>query len=219
MTVAALALPMPKLMIVMSPAEAVGIALRYVFDEGHHVFDAADSAFSAEFSGGEGSELRRWLLGAEGGRSRARGLRRRLEELVAVRGELHAPLEAALQAARALPGPGWLARLTGTEEGFLDPGAPDNPTEIFLKLRWPAAIPMLFSSLKVSISISLVGAIVGELPTGAQAGIGARLLSGSYYGQTVQIWSALVMSALLGLALTAAMAALETAVLGPRRRA
>jgi NitT/TauT family transport system permease protein len=54
---------------------------------------------------------------------------------------------------------------------------------------------------------------------GAQAGLGARLLTGSYYGQTVQIWSALVMSALLGLTLTAAMAALETAVLGPRRRA
>ena len=109
------------------------VPVRYVFDEGHHVFDAADSAFSAELSGIEAAELRRWLLGAEGGRSRARGLRRRLEELVAVRGELHAPLEAALQAARALPGPGWLARLTGTEEGFLDPGAPDNPTEIFLK--------------------------------------------------------------------------------------
>jgi NitT/TauT family transport system permease protein len=60
--------------------------------------------------------------------------------------------------------------------------------------------------------------MVAELPTGAQAGLGARLLTGSYYGQTVQIWSALVMSALLGLTLTAAMAALEAAVLGPRRR-
>lgn len=67
----------------------------------------------------------------------------------------------------------------------------------FTKLRWPAALPFLFASLKVSISISLVGAIVGELPTGAQAGLGARLLSGSYYGQTVQIWSALFMAAIL----------------------
>jgi NitT/TauT family transport system permease protein len=72
-----------------------------------------------------------------------------------------------------------------------------SQAETFLKLRWPAAIPMLFSSLKVSVSISLVGAIVGELPTGAQAGIGARLLSGSYYGQTVQIWSALTMAAIM----------------------
>ncbi|ABQ37963.1 putative ABC transporter, permease protein [Bradyrhizobium sp. BTAi1] len=76
-------------------------------------------------------------------------------------------------------------------------------TQTFAKLRWPAAVPLLFASLKVSISISLVGAIVGELPTGAQAGIGARLLSGSYYGQTVQIWSALVMVALLAALLVA----------------
>ena len=59
------------------------VPTRYVFDEGHHVFDAADSAFSAELSGLETAELRRWLLGAEGGRSRARGLKRRIEELVA----------------------------------------------------------------------------------------------------------------------------------------
>ncbi|MGJ4943502.1 ABC transporter permease [Bradyrhizobium sp. HKCCYLS1011] len=78
-----------------------------------------------------------------------------------------------------------------------------SATQTFAKLRWPAAVPLLFASLKVSISISLVGAIVGELPTGAQAGIGARLLSGSYYGQTVQIWSALVMAALLAALLVA----------------
>jgi NitT/TauT family transport system permease protein len=61
----------------------------------------------------------------------------------------------------------------------------------FWKLRWPASVPFLFASLKVAIAISLVGAIVGELPTGAQAGLGSRLLTGSYYGQTVQIWAAL----------------------------
>jgi len=61
--------------------------------------------------------------------------------------------------------------------------------------------------------------MVAELPTGAQAGLGARLLTGSYYGQTVKIWSALVMSALLGLVLTAAMAALERIVLRHRRQA
>jgi NitT/TauT family transport system permease protein len=73
--------------------------------------------------------------------------------------------------------------------------------QVFWKLRWPSATTFLFASLKVAIATSLVGAIVGELPTGAQAGIGARLLSGSYFGQTVQIWSALVMASLLGVAL------------------
>src|SRR5205085_6948871 len=48
--------------------------LRYVFDEGHHLFDAADSAFGAHLRGGEASDLRRWILGAEGRRGRrARG--------------------------------------------------------------------------------------------------------------------------------------------------
>jgi NitT/TauT family transport system permease protein len=68
---------------------------------------------------------------------------------------------------------------------------------VFWKLRWPSAVPFLFASLKVAIAVSLVGAIVGELPTGAQAGIGARLLAGSYYGQTVQIWAALLAASLL----------------------
>jgi NitT/TauT family transport system permease protein len=70
-------------------------------------------------------------------------------------------------------------------------------SQIFWKLRWPSAVPFLFTSLKVAITISLIGAIVGELPTGAQAGIGARLLAGSYYGQTIQIWAALFAAALL----------------------
>ena len=86
-------------------------------------------------------------------------------------------------------------------------------------LRLPAALPFLFPALRVGIAAGLVGAMVAELPTGAQAGLGARLLTGSYYGQTVQIWSALVMSALLGLALTAIMAAIETLVLRNRRQA
>ena len=70
-------------------------------------------------------------------------------------------------------------------------------TATFVKLRWPAALPYLFASLKVAVAASLVGAIIGELPTGAVAGLGARMLSGSYYGQTVQIWSALVMASVL----------------------
>ncbi|MBV17873.1 MAG: ABC transporter permease [Thalassospira sp.] len=69
--------------------------------------------------------------------------------------------------------------------------------QTFWQLRLPSAMPYLFASLKVAIAISLVGAIIGELPTGAQAGLGARLLAGSYYGQTIQIWSALFTAAFL----------------------
>lgn len=66
-----------------------------------------------------------------------------------------------------------------------------SPWQVLWKLRFPASVPFLFASLKVAVAIALTGAIVGELPTGAIAGIGARLLQGSYYGQTVQIWAAL----------------------------
>ena len=79
-------------------------------------------------------------------------------------------------------------------------------------LRLPASVPYLFAGLKVAVAISLVGAIVGELPTGAQAGLGARLLAGSYYGQTVQIWAALVAAALLASVLVAAVALFERVV-------
>jgi NitT/TauT family transport system permease protein len=72
-----------------------------------------------------------------------------------------------------------------------------NAAQIFWKLRWPSSVPFLFTSMKVAIAASLVGAIVGELPTGAVAGLGARLLTGSYYGQTVQIWAALIAAALM----------------------
>jgi NitT/TauT family transport system permease protein len=76
-------------------------------------------------------------------------------------------------------------------------------SQIFWKLRWPTAVPYLFTSMKIAIAASLVGAIVGELPTGAVAGLGARLLAGSYYGQTVQIWSALIVAAILAGSLVA----------------
>ena len=83
-------------------------------------------------------------------------------------------------------------------------------------LRLPAALPFLFPSLRVAIAAGLVGAMVAELPTGAQAGLGAKLLTASYYGNTVGMWSALVMSALLGLVLTAAVAGVERLVLRGR---
>jgi NitT/TauT family transport system permease protein len=84
-----------------------------------------------------------------------------------------------------------------------------STVQTFWKLRWPAAVPFLFASLKVAVTISLVGAIVGELPTGAQAGLGARLLSGSYFGQTIQIWSALLLAALLAALLVVAVTLAE----------
>jgi len=72
-----------------------------------------------------------------------------------------------------------------------------SDAQTFWKLRLPTSLPYLFTSMKVAVAISMVGAIVAELPTGAVAGLGARLLAGSYYGQTIQIWSALVMASLL----------------------
>ena len=67
---------------------------------------------------------------------------------------------------------------------------------VFFKLRLPTSMPYLFASLKVGIAAALVGTIVGELPV-QQGGLGVRLLSGSYYGQTVQIWAALFTAAAL----------------------
>jgi NitT/TauT family transport system permease protein len=86
-----------------------------------------------------------------------------------------------------------------------------STSQVFWKLRWPSAVVFLFASLKVAVALAIVGAIVGELPTGAQAGLGARLLTGSYYGQTVQIWAALVVAAVV--------AALSVAAVGLAERA
>ncbi|HDZ50978.1 hypothetical protein LCGC14_0104730 [marine sediment metagenome] len=83
--------------------------------------------------------------------------------------------------------------------------------QTFWKLRLPASMPYFFTSLKIAMAASLVGAIIGELPTGAVAGLGARLLAGSYYGQTIQIWSALIMAA--------ALAALLVGIIGLIQRA
>ncbi|MQT14248.1 ABC transporter permease [Segnochrobactrum spirostomi] len=84
--------------------------------------------------------------------------------------------------------------------------------QTFFKLRLPASVPFLFASLKVAAAISLIGAIVAELPTGAQAGLGARLLAGSYYGQTVQIWAALIAAAVVAAGLVLVIGLVERAV-------
>ncbi|EJN00101.1 ABC-type nitrate/sulfonate/bicarbonate transport system, permease component [Phyllobacterium sp. YR531] len=87
-----------------------------------------------------------------------------------------------------------------------------SKAQVFWKLRWPASMPYLFTSMKIAVAISLVGAIVGELPTGAVAGIGARLLAGSYYGQTVQIWAALIAAALMAAILVSLIGIISTLV-------
>jgi NitT/TauT family transport system permease protein len=69
--------------------------------------------------------------------------------------------------------------------------------QTFWKLRVPASMPFLFTSMKVAVAASLVGAIVAELPTGAAAGIGSKLLAGSYYSQTIEMWAALIAGSLL----------------------
>ncbi|WP_417596917.1 ABC transporter permease [Pararhodobacter oceanensis] len=79
---------------------------------------------------------------------------------------------------------------------------------VFTKLRLPTSMPFLFASLKVGIAASLVGTIVGELPV-QQGGLGVRLLSGSYYGQTVQIWAALFAAAILAAGLVGIVGMIE----------
>ena len=96
---------------------------RYVFDEGHHIFDAADSAFAAAFTGAETADMRRWIRGAEQSRGnrRARGIRQRLGDLLENGSPAMQDLEDAFQAADILPATGWRKRLTdGEPYGILE---------------------------------------------------------------------------------------------------
>ncbi len=76
-------------------------------------------------------------------------------------------------------------------------------TQTFLKLRAPASAPFFFASMKIGAAAALVGAVVAEVTKSEDGGLGARLLAGSYYGQTVQIWAALFTAAALSAALVA----------------
>lgn len=106
-------------------SEEQRLPTRYVFDEGHHLFSATDSAFAAHLTGQETADLRRWLLGAEGGRSsRARGLKRRLDDLLLDDAEMPELIEAVLASAKMLASEGWQQRLIdqqpmGATERFL----------------------------------------------------------------------------------------------------
>jgi ATP-dependent DNA helicase DinG len=101
---------------------------RIVFDEGHHLFDAADSAFAAALSGAEAAEMRRWIRGPEGRGRRGRGLEMRLGDLLGDREAPRLALRDAVRAAAALPGEGWSGRIApGTGEV-----SPFGPIEAFL---------------------------------------------------------------------------------------
>lgn len=84
--------------------------------------------------------------------------------------------------------------------------------QVFSRLRWPAAMPFLFASMKVGIAISLIGAVVAELSNNAGGGLGVRLLTGSYNGQTIQIWAALFLAAGLAAVLVVAVGGAERVV-------
>ena len=99
---------------------------RIVFDEGHHLFDAADSAFSGHLTALETAELRRWLRGPESAGRRGRGLRDRVGDLVADDELAEKHLNAVLNTAYALPGPGWTRRIQA--------GTPEGAAEVFLSL-------------------------------------------------------------------------------------
>ena len=85
--------------------------------------------------------------------------------------------------------------------------------QTLIRLRLPSSMPYLFTSLKVGIAASLVGAIVGELPINQDGGLGARMLVGSYYGQTIQIWSALMVAAALAACLVGIVGMIQTGTL------
>ena len=131
---------------------------RLIFDEGHHVFDAADSAFSALASAMEAAELRRWVRGAEDGkRGRARGLRKRLEELIADQDDGLIALEDASEAARCLPAENWRKRLSD--------GAPIGQAEAFffqLRREIYQRAPDTTSLFDIQISLSPCSAILIE---------------------------------------------------------
>jgi len=129
---------------------------RIVFDEGHHLFDAADSAFAVALSGAEAVELRRWLRGAETAGSRARGLRTRIGDLLVDDETAEDALKTALHAARALPADGWLNRLQS--------GDPYGPAERFLyllreQIRARADRPDDIHGLEVSASDPVPGLV------------------------------------------------------------
>lgn len=90
--------------------------------------------------------------------------------------------------------------------------------QTYFLLNLPSSLPYLFAGLKVGAATGVIGAIVSEMPTGGQGGLGARLLSGSYYGQTLQIWAALVAAAGISIFLIWIVSRIERALVAPEMR-
>jgi NitT/TauT family transport system permease protein len=88
-----------------------------------------------------------------------------------------------------------------------------SKVQILFKLRAPRSTPYLFTSLKLGIAASVVGAIVGELPSGNGGGLGFRMLTGSSFGNTLHIWSGLFAAALLAGSLIAIISIVQRLVL------
>jgi len=146
------------------------VPTRYVFDEGHHVFDAADGAFSLALTGREAVELRRWVLGVEGGTGRARGLRRRLEDLVLGDATAERALAEAQAAARVLPGEHWLQRL--------QQGGPYGEAETFLAhLRRQVLARAESSETAYSLETEARPPVEGLLAAAAALGLALRRLA------------------------------------------
>lgn len=133
---------------------------RYVFDEGHHLFDAADSAFAAHLTGQQSYDLRRWIMGPEGGRrSRARGLKKRLEDLLAGDEEGIALMDRVLHFSRFLTSEDWLKNLKagnpqGSAERFIEKifqqvQARSGENENFYSLETPT-YPLITGLLEIS---------------------------------------------------------------------
>ncbi len=110
---------------------------------------------------------------------------------------------------------GMVKGLRSPDRMLLDQMATYNASRVqtFWKLRLPSSAPYLFTSLKVGVAASLIGAVVAELSLSQDGGLGARLLAGSYYGQTVMIWSALISAAALAACLVGAVGLVQTLTL------
>ncbi len=86
-----------------------------------------------------------------------------------------------------------------------------SKTEVFFKLRLYSSLPYLFSALRISASLAVIGAVVGEW-IGATTGIGALIIQATYNFDSALLYSAIVMSAFLTGAFYLAVALLERAV-------
>ncbi|MCH7487801.1 MAG: ATP-dependent DNA helicase, partial [Proteobacteria bacterium] len=151
------------------------LPIRYVFDEGHHLFEAADGAFSAHLTGAETADLRRWIIG-EGRRSR--GLALRMRGLLDGNDAAGQALDEALKAAHALPGPGWRQRLAGeapqgTAEAFFAhvrrqvyARAPESPYSLETETE-PPIEGLADATARLDTALARLerplGALIGEL--------------------------------------------------------